>query len=121
MSDAVRFAAMIPAMRAACSGSPFLTAPLRTTRRAPADIAIEPRAIASRAVAGLPPTSTILMRPARSTCVSLPFLLLTAGLSLSQEKREAFERHRQVDALQLHVVGHLQRAGRKIEDGFDAR
>jgi hypothetical protein len=44
-----------------------LTAPERINRRALADIAIDPRATASRSVTGFSPTSTILMRPLAST------------------------------------------------------
>src|SRR5581483_5877009 len=129
MSADVSFAAMMPAIRADCSGSPFFTAPLRMRLRALADIAIDPRATASRAVTGFSPTSTIFTRPRSSTCVSVrcplpdlpdpPAFLLTA-LSLRQKEREALQRHREIDALQLDVVGHLERAGRKVEDGLDA-
>src|SRR5262249_28276803 len=56
------------AVRAACSGSPFLTAPLRICASASRDIRIDPRAMASRLVTGLSPTSTILTRPRASTC-----------------------------------------------------
>ena len=62
---------MMPASRAACSGSPFLTAPLRISRSASRDIVIDPRAIASRSVTGLSPTSTIFTRPRASTCDSV--------------------------------------------------
>src|SRR6267142_196896 len=68
ISADVCFAARMPASRAACSGSPFFTAPRRINRNTSADIAIDPRAIASRAVTGLSPTSTIFTRPRRSTC-----------------------------------------------------
>src|SRR5262245_61932620 len=106
----------MPASRAVCSGSPFLTRPLRTSRRASADIRIDPRAIASRAVTGLSPTSTILTRPRASTCDNLFAIVFP----LRKEKRQAFERHRQIDALQFHSGGNLQMAGREIQDGFDA-
>src|SRR5262245_13522629 len=119
---------MMPATRAACSGSPWRTPPARTSRRASRDIATDPRATASRAVVALPPTSTMRTRPCASACErrarpafpAPPSRLLT-DVSLRQEEREALERHRQIDALQLHIVGHLQRAGRKVQDRFDAR
>ncbi len=50
MSSDVLLAAMMPASRAACSGSPFLTVPARISRRAVADMLTVPRATASRAV-----------------------------------------------------------------------
>src|SRR5262245_53317392 len=92
--------------------------------------------MASRAVTGFPPTSTIGTRPRESTCDSCAFALpglpgLPASPALpaldlltvpSREiEREAFERHREVDALQLHISRHLQRPGRKIQDGLDPR
>src|SRR5258706_5903436 len=134
MSAEVCFAARMPASRAACSGSPFLTAPARMSRRASRDIAIEPRAIASRSVTGFSPTSTILTPPRASTCDSLPtvglpallpfcppaLLLLAITLFLGEKKGKALERHREVDAFQLHVGGDLQRARRKVQHGFDA-
>src|SRR3954453_17283381 len=102
----------MPASRAVGSGSPFLTVPERISRSAWGDIAIVPRAIASRLVTGLSPTSTIFTRPRASTWdravarpafpagPALPALLFFA-IALRQEKREAFERHGQVDTLQL--------------------
>src|SRR5262245_6137924 len=124
----------MPASRAACSGSPFFTAPRRINRNASRDIVMVPRAMASRAVTGLSPTSTILTRPRRSICERLfpappglpasparPALLAATGFSLRQEEREAFEGNRQVDAFQLHVVREMQRAGREVQDRLDAR
>src|SRR4051812_16738384 len=109
----------MPARRAVCSGSPFLTAPARINRSAARDIVIEPRATATRSVIGLSPTSTIFTRPRASTCdrrtrpsparPALPALLLLA-IRLRQKERKALERHGQVDALQLHVGRDLQRA-----------
>src|SRR5690349_1612709 len=92
ISAEVCFAAMIPASRAVCSGSPFLLTPDRTWRSASADILMWPRATASRAVAGLAETSTIRMRPFSSTWDSF---LLTI-FPLHQEEREALERDGQV-------------------------
>src|SRR5262249_27367608 len=104
----------MPARRAVCSGSPFLTLPDRISRGAARDIEIDPRAIASRAVTGLSPTSTIFTRPRASTWESLRF-----AISLCEKERQAFERHRQIHALQLHIVGDLHVAGRKIQDRLD--
>src|SRR5689334_5008332 len=126
MSDAVCLAARIAATRAACKGSPFATSPRRISFNAAALMVIVPRARASRLVTGLPPTSTIFTRPRRSTCDSCcrgvtslraaevrePRFLVTV-LTLSEIERQALERHRQIDALQLDVVGHVQRAGRE--------
>src|SRR5690349_11063542 len=117
----VCFAARMPARRAACNGSPFATSPRRISVSAAALIVIDPRATASRAVAGLAPTSTIFTRPRSSTCDSFPFpLCLATVLSLGEVERQALERDGKVHALQLHIVGDVQRAGRKIEDAFDA-
>src|SRR5688572_4097870 len=116
ISSLVFFAAMIPASRAACSGSPFLTLPERINRRALPDIAIDPRATASRSVTGLSPTSTMRMRPLASTWVSLAFVID----SLSEIEREAFERHRQIDALHLDARWNFERARRKIQYRLDA-
>src|SRR5215510_1850880 len=137
----------MPASRAVCSGSPFLIRPARIRRSASRDIVMLPCATASRAVTALAPTSTILMRPRESTCEStkrarpalpaLPTFALRASvgepafpallalrffaIALCQEKREAFERHRQIDALELHVRRRLQRARGEIEHRLDAR
>src|SRR5476651_33860 len=107
----------MPASRAVCSGSPFLTAPVRMSRSASRDIVIIPRATASRLVTGLSPTSTIFTRPRASTCESFPAFpaaparpaLLVFRIALREEKREAFERHGEIDALQLDVRRQLQR------------
>src|SRR3954454_6549400 len=116
MSDEVCFAARMPASRAVCSGSPFLTAPARINRSASRDIVIVPRATASRLVTGLSPTSTIFTRPRASTCDrrARPALRVVA-IGLREKEREAFERDGQVHALQLHVGRHFQRAWRKIQ------
>src|SRR5262245_46013063 len=127
----------MPASRAACRGSPFLTSPRLIRRSASRDMLIDPRAIASRVVTGLWPTSTIRTRPRESTCDSRSVLrarvffsslaagafvfLIATRVALRQKEREAFQRNRQIDAFQLHVVGHLQRAGREIQDCFDSR
>src|ERR1700730_323565 len=121
MSAEVCLAAMIPARRAACNGSPFFTAPARTSFKAARDIVIDPRATASRSVTGLPPTSTILMRPRASMWLrrkGLPALCFIA-VAPRQIERQAFQRHGEVDALQLHIIGNLERARREVQDGFD--
>src|SRR5687768_2323152 len=115
ISSLVFFAAMIPASRAACSGSPFLTLPERINLRALPDMAIDPRATASRSVTGLSPTSTMRMRPLASTWVNLAFVID----SLSEIERQAFERHGQIDALHLDARWNFERAGRKIQDRLD--
>src|SRR4029079_11863223 len=121
ISADVCLAARMPASRAVCSGSPFFTAPARICRRASADIAIDPRAIASRAVIGLSPTSTIFTRPRASTCDStaLPALVVF-DIGLRQEKRQVLERHGEIDAFQLHVRRHLERARREVQNRLDA-
>src|SRR5512144_2713902 len=156
---------MMPASLAACSGSPFFTAPAMTRRRASADIEIDPLATASRAVTGFSPTSTIFTRPRASMCVrrralrsfgesfALAFgvwpLALAFGLRpltfalrgvggrfalafclrplafgidtllksllfvrvpLREIERQALERDRQIDALQLHGRRDFQAA-----------
>src|SRR5438093_2320309 len=119
ISADVCLAARMPARRAVCSGSPFLTAPRLIKRSASRDIVIVPRATASRFVIGLSPTSTIFTRPRRSTCDNVPALpalpglpappgLLVFAIALRQEKRQAFERHREVHAPQLHIRRRLQ-------------
>src|SRR5262245_65912330 len=107
---------MMPARRAAWIGSPFLLLPPLISFRAAADIAIEPRAIASRSVIALSPTSTMRMRPCGSTCVNrepgtgsrepLVFIIYPLG----EIERQALERHGQVHALHLHAGGHLERS-----------
>src|SRR5262245_618421 len=59
---------MMPARRAAWSGSPFRVAPRRIAASAFREIAMDPRAFASRCVVGLLPTSTITTRPRASMC-----------------------------------------------------
>src|SRR4029079_456332 len=148
MRDAVCFAAMIPASFAACSGSPFFTAPDRISRSASGFIMISPVATASRSVTALSPTSTIRTSPRGPTCVKPVGRALSgpapwSGLvpartrppdegrrrgrplpatlvSLRKIEGQAFEGDRQIDALELHVCRHLQRTRREVEDRFDA-
>src|ERR1051325_2725975 len=117
MSEDVCLAARMPASFAVCSGSPFATLPLRINFTAVALMVIDPRATASRTVAGLAPTSTIFTRPRASTCDSF---LATAVFPLGKVKGEAFERHREVHALQLHVIGDVQRARGEVQNALDA-
>src|SRR6266542_2889444 len=114
------------------------------------------RAIASRAVTGLAPTSTIFARPRRSTCDNAAVRARVTGLctnirrlmrnlapslcthlmyplamcplalpappalpalrvfivALREKERQAFERHGQINALQLHFGRCLEGAGR---------
>src|SRR5436190_1636956 len=119
---------MMPARRAVCSGSPFLFLPDRTSVTASADIVIRPRAIASRAVAALAPTSTMRTAPVSSTWVrtgrlpsSVFRLLLFTSVPLCQEERETLERHRQVRAFELHASRHLVVAWREVEDRLHTR
>src|SRR5690242_20551628 len=111
----------MPARRAVCSGSPFFTAPARICRRASADIAIDPRAIASRAVIGLSPTSTIFTRPRASTCDNAALTrLLVFDIGLREEERQVLERYGEIDAFQLHVRRHLEGPRREVQNGLDA-
>src|SRR5437870_11677462 len=120
MRAEVCFAARMPASRAAWSGSPFFTAPRRMRRSASRDIVIIPRATASRFVTGLAPTSTIFTRPRTSTWDSRPGppALRVFAIALREKERQTFERHGQIHALQLHIRRHLERPGRKIQDGL---
>src|SRR5690348_5553805 len=109
---------MMPARRALCSGSPFFTAPARTSRSAWALIVISPVATASRTVTGFSPTSTMRTSPRGPTCDRR---LFPTVISLRQVEGQALERNRQIHALQLDVVGHLDRARREVQDSLDAR
>src|SRR5687768_3643173 len=126
---------MIPAIRAVCSGSPFFITPPRTWRTASGDIVMRPRATASLVVTALLLTSTIRTFPvasmwdSRGSRPSSPVrprrapetLLVAIAVSLCEKEREALERHRQVDALDLDVGGHLQRPRREVQHRLDAR
>src|SRR6188472_2395515 len=109
MSDAVCLAAMMPASRAVCSGSPLATLPVRINDSAAALIVISPCASASRLVVGFAPTSTMRALPRSSRCDSLARLrLATLLIPLRQVERQAFERHGEIDALQLHFFWDFQ-------------
>src|SRR5262245_15049236 len=119
---------MMPARRAAWSGSPFANAPCLISRSAVALIVISPRAVASRAVTALSPTSTIRALPFASRCEStgagvepaVRTLLATLLISLSKVEGEAFKGDSQIDALELDIRWNFKRSGRKVEDGLDA-
>src|SRR5688572_30129387 len=122
MSRAVCLAAMIPARRAVCSGSPLATLPVRINESAAVLIVISPCASASRLVTGFAPTSTMRALPRSSTCDSRgdrARRLATLLISLRQVERETLERHGQIHALQLDVFRYLQGAGREVQNGFD--
>src|SRR6476620_2527373 len=63
ISSCVRFAAMMPAMRAAPSTSPFLASPSSTSRSVLRVITTRPSATATRVVAALAETSTMRASP----------------------------------------------------------
>src|SRR5688500_5476172 len=121
---------MMPAILAVWSGSPFLTAPARIWRTASRDIVIRPRATASRAVAALSLTSTILTVPPAPTWDSVArrgrgwrdgFARLAIDVTLCEKEGQAFQRNGQVHALQLHVGRHLQGPGGKVQNRSDTR
>src|SRR4030095_4359877 len=108
MSDAVCLAAMIPARRAVCSGSPLATLPVRISERAAALIVISPCASASRLVTGFAPTSTMRALPLSSRCDNLGAgrarRLATLLIPLRQIERQALERNGEIHTLQLDVL-----------------
>src|SRR5688572_19874306 len=113
---------MIPARRAVCSGSPFLTALSRMARMAAALMRISPMAVASRTVFGLPLTSTMCAWPEAPTCdrpgrLLFAFIRLTSG----EEKRQALERDGQIHVLELHARGDFEVARRKVQQRPNAR
>src|SRR5258708_35071811 len=108
---------MMPARRAVSSGSPFFMPPARICFIAEAEIAMRPRATASRAVAGFALTSTMRMRPRASRCDNF----LAICFAQNKKKGQAFERYRQVHVFQLHAPRHLECSRRGIEDCLHAR
>src|SRR5262245_10254425 len=84
ISSCVRFAAMMAAMRAAPSTSPFLALPASTRSRVFAVITTRPRAMATRSVAALADTSTMRASPRRPRWLSLE---ATASLRGTQRSR----------------------------------
>src|SRR5262245_18329299 len=89
ISSCVRFAAMIAAMRAAPSTSPFLALPASTRSRVFAVITTRPPATATRSVAPLADTSTMRASPRRPRWLSLEG---TASLRGTQRARIATHR-----------------------------
>src|SRR5262249_48511862 len=71
MRSWVLFAAMMPAIRAAPSTSPFLASPESTRSSVGPCMITRPSAMATRSVGGLPETSTMRASPARAIWVSL--------------------------------------------------
>ena len=82
MSSLVRLVAMMPAMRATPSTSPFFTVPRSTAAKASAFIVMMPRATACRAVTGFSLTSTITALPAASKWVRLVSLITIISFKL---------------------------------------
>src|SRR5262245_11460230 len=74
--------------------------------------------MATRAVSGLSETSTMRTRPPRSTCDSCGerSRVLRMTFFARQEERQAFERHGQIDILELDVSRYLQRPGREVQN-----
>src|SRR5580698_1577819 len=79
ISSWVRLAAMMPAMRAVPSTSPFFASPLRTRFSVFAVISTRPSATATRSVAGLAETSTIWASPRAPRWLSFFALRATAS------------------------------------------
>src|SRR5580704_11416295 len=79
ISSWVRLAAMMPAMRAVPSTSPFFASPLRTMSSVFAVINTRPSASATRSVAGLAETSTIWASPRVPRWLSFFALRATAS------------------------------------------
>src|SRR5436309_1259386 len=72
MSSCVFLPAMMPAMRATPSTSPFLASPLSTSSSVAGAITTRPSATATRSVAGFADTSTMRASPPLPRWVSLP-------------------------------------------------
>src|SRR5260370_37074104 len=70
MSSGVFLAAMMPAILATPSASPFDRPPARTIATVSGDIRTNPAAVASRTVGSFPETSTIVASPSALTCES---------------------------------------------------
>src|ERR1044072_5732633 len=105
MSSGVRFAAMMPAIRAVSRGSPFGVRPARSAATVSADINTRAEATARRAVCALPPVSTIATRPSASTCESS---LIAFALQLASEEVRGGRVGAEPAAVEeevVHVVG----------------
>ena len=123
MISAVRLAAMMPARRAVCSGSPFFTARVRMARprrRVHAHFAFGDRLADGLGLGGdvhhahAPPLVDV-RQPGRAARLAVLHRHLPR-----EEEGQALERHREVHVLQLHARRHLERAGREVEDRTDA-
>src|SRR5512133_2196045 len=104
----VRFAPMIPASRAAAMTSPFSTSPRRTSASVARDISTNPRATATRSVAGFAPTSIIFIALALVPVLAEPPLGVDRGLAAHP---------RRGDRLPVGRVGDVARG----EDAGDRR
>src|SRR3984957_7045191 len=112
----VRLAAMMPAMRAAPSTSPFLALPSRTMSSVFAVISTRPSATATRAVAGVAETSTMWASPRAPRWVRFFPRRATASPSRSERGFASEERARR----RRHVVlSHKTFADQEARDaGF---
>src|SRR6202161_2680062 len=81
MSSAVRLAAMMPAMRAVASTSPFLALPDTIKASVASLMTTRPSAIAVRSVAALADTSTIRASPLASIWVRAASVLVDLALA----------------------------------------
>src|SRR5215467_5452442 len=121
MSSLVFLPAMMPAMRAAPSTSPFLASPLSTRSSVAGVITTRPSATAMRSVAGFADTSTMRASPLWPRWVSLPAtgLLRRAGKPLRAAEQGA-RRGRHVglahQALADQESAHAD-AGERVEIG----
>src|SRR6476659_1944395 len=87
ISSCVLFAAMMPAMRAAPSTSPFLASPLSTSSSVVALITTRPSATAIRSVAAFSDTSTMRASPRRPIWVNFAIALLGRLHGSTREQR----------------------------------
>src|SRR5215470_7552755 len=84
ISSEVRFAAMMPAIRAVASTSPFLALPETISSSVALRITTRPSATATRSVAGFAETSTIRASPLLSMWVRAPALDGFLGIALAR-------------------------------------
>src|SRR2546430_12387707 len=109
MSSLVRFAAMIPARRAAARTSPFGVAPSRMSSIVDGETRSRPRATARRSVTAFAPTSTIRAAPLASMCVSFFLAGLMRKSTLGQ------------DHVDDRVLLDPRRADRQIDEAVGER
>src|SRR5262245_52190971 len=100
----VGFAAMMPAMRAAPSTSPFLALPSSTRSSVFTVITTRPSAKSSRSVAGLADTSTMRASPPLLRWVKFFFLFLAGAIGLSGGARTARRVPNQCTRRLFHVI-----------------